>query len=358
MYVTCIMNGAPQPARPWHPVVAPGGRFHWLLGARVALAFVGPFAVAHVTGRWQHTAPVVALAGLLVALVVGSLPAGPTRRCYGPAVVAAAPAAALVYAVVAPNGVVAAAVIVLAALAAGMALLRSPAAGAVAGAFTLSLIVLGHAPAGAHTALLLLAGGAMTLGLVVATDHLRHPRLGLPELPAPVAAIVEPDERLRHALRLPVTVAVAATVALLVGQGSTFTAHSWWMLLGAWIALQPHASITQKVALQRGAGTLAGALLTAVVAAVWPSTVWIGWVFLVLAFVAFGLRTVNYAWYCVLLTPMIVIGFSQLPLDGQLLLARATWTVGGVLLAVIARHLLWNAVSDPAPSAAPVAALA
>src|SRR4051794_33896174 len=96
MYVTCIMNLALRSDRPWHPVLAPAGRFHWLLGARVALAFVGPYILAHVTGRWQHEAPIVALAGLLVALVVGGLPAGPTRRRYGTAVVAAVPAAALV----------------------------------------------------------------------------------------------------------------------------------------------------------------------------------------------------------------------------------------------------------------------
>jgi threonine/homoserine efflux transporter RhtA len=79
----------------WRSVVVPSDRFHWLLGVRVALAFVGPVAVAHLLGRWEHDAPIVAIAAMLVAIVGSGLPAGPTRRRYGPALVAALPAAAL-----------------------------------------------------------------------------------------------------------------------------------------------------------------------------------------------------------------------------------------------------------------------
>src|ERR1700752_4620359 len=81
--------------RRWRPVAAPVDRFHWLLGTRVALAFAGPVAVAHIAGRWQRDAPIVALAALVVALVGTALPAGPTRRRYAPALVAALPAAAV-----------------------------------------------------------------------------------------------------------------------------------------------------------------------------------------------------------------------------------------------------------------------
>jgi hypothetical protein len=337
--------------RPWHPVTRRTDRFHWLLGARVAVAFVGPVAVAHVLGRGERDAPLLALAGLLVALVVGGLAAGSTRRRYGPGVVAAVPAAALVWAVVAPTSVLGIGCLVAAALAAGLVPLRSPAAGAVASSFALSLIVLAHAPAGTHTALVLLAGGAGAMALVVATDALRHPGLRLPPLPAPAVAAVAPEERRRPAVRLAVTIGLAASLAAVIGEGSAFAAHSSWMLLGVWIALQPHAAVTRHVALQRATGTVAGGLLTVALAVAVPGVVWIGWPFLALAFVAFGLRTVNYAWYCVALTPLVVLGFVQSELDVQVLAARVTWTALGVGLAVVARHVLWR---DPAPVAADV----
>src|SRR6478735_6171647 len=95
-YVCYIhMPNLSSPPTAWRPILVAADRFHWLLGARVALAFVGPLVVAHLAGRWQGDAAVVALAGLLVALVGGGLPAGPTRRTFGPLLVAAVPAAAL-----------------------------------------------------------------------------------------------------------------------------------------------------------------------------------------------------------------------------------------------------------------------
>jgi hypothetical protein len=285
---------------------------------------------------------------MLVAIVGSGLPAGPTRRLYGPALVVALPAAALLASTAPIHTVGGVAVLVAATLVAGLAPLRSPAAGAVASAFALSLIVLAHVPSDAHTALLLLAGGVIAMGIVVASDALRHPRLGLPALPSTAGRIVEPDERRRHALRLAVTLALTAGIAAVAGDASTFAAHSSWMLLGVWIALQPHAAVTRHVALQRGAGTALGALLTLLLAVAFPHGVWLGWLFLALAFVAFGLRTVNYAWYCVLLTPIVVLGFADTPLDVQVLVARVAWTAAGVVLAAVARHVLWNRDAEPA----------
>src|SRR5690349_20541976 len=94
------MTSSSTTAAGWRSVVVPTDRFHWLLGARVALAFVGPVAIAHVLGRWQHDAPVISIAAMLVALVGSGLPAGPVRRRYGPALVVALPAAALLAAAV------------------------------------------------------------------------------------------------------------------------------------------------------------------------------------------------------------------------------------------------------------------
>ncbi len=80
------------------------------------------------------------------------------------------------------------------------------------------------------------------------------------------------------------------------------------MSLGLWIALQPQPDATRHAPLQRGAGTAVGAVLTLLVASALPAALWPGWLFLAPAFVAFGLRTVNYAWYCVALTPIVVLG--------------------------------------------------
>ena len=72
-------------------------RFNWLLGTRVALAFGLPVAVAHAAGRAESDAAVIAFAGLLVALIAGSLPAGRVRRVHGPAVVAAVALASVLF---------------------------------------------------------------------------------------------------------------------------------------------------------------------------------------------------------------------------------------------------------------------
>ena len=190
-----------------------------------------------------------------------------------------------------------------------------------------------------------LAGAAISMGLVVATDALRHPRL---RLPAPLRRSQQSSRT--SAAATPCAATVAAPVAALAGETSSFAAHSTWILLGMWIARQPHVSVTRHVALQRGAGTALGALLTLVLVVAVPHGLWLGWLFLALAFVAFGLRTVNYAWYCVLLTPIVVRGFGDAPLDIQVLLARVAWTAAGVALAVLARHVLWH--REPAPAAA------
>ncbi len=348
------MSGTSSIAQAWRPVVTRADRFHWLLGARVAVAFVGPVVVAHVTGRWQRDAPIVAIAALLVSLIGGALPPGRIRRTSAPLLVAALPVAALVDSAVPPHSATGIGLLVLAALLAGLAPLRSAGAGAVASAFALALIVLGHVPGTSHSVMLLLFGGAAAMALVVVTDVLRHPRLGLPALPAPAVPAIDPAERRRHAVRLAVTLGAVATLVALVGESTPFAAHSSWMLLGVWIALQPRTHLTRHMAVQRGVGTALGGLVTVLLAATMPHGLWIGWVFLALAFVAFGLRTVNYSWYCVLLTPIIVLGFADLTLDGQVLLARITWTAAGVLVAVVASHVLWSRTSRPvlAPASA------
>ncbi len=303
----------------------------------------------------QRDAPIVAIAALLVSLIGGALPSWQIRRTYAPLLVAALPVAALVDSAVPPHSVTGIGLLVLAALLAGLAPLRSTGAGAVAGkAFALALIVLGHVPGTGSARWCCCSVATAAMALVVVTDILRHPRLGLPTLPAPAVLAIDPAERLRHAVRLAVTLGAVATLVALVGESTPFAAHSSWMLLGAWIALQPHAHLTRHMAVQSRRRRRARCLVTVLLATTMPHGLWIGWVFLALAFVAFGLRTVNYSWYCVLLTPIVVLGFADLTLDGQVLLARITWTAAGVLVAVVARHVLWSRA--PRPVLAPATA--
>jgi hypothetical protein len=323
-------------------LTVPVDRFDWLLGMRVSLAFVGPIAVAHVIGRGQADAGVIAFAGLLVSLVASGLPAGPIRRRQAPMILAAAPIVSLLYVAVPTHHPLAAAVMAVGCLAATLVPLRWPATASASAAAAMSLIMLPRFAGEPSVAILLLAGGTVALSLILATDGLRHPRLPLPALPTTRRAPSERAEMRLHALRLGVGIAVAATIALLAGEASGFTSRSSWMLLGLWIALQPQHGATRLLALQRGAGTAAGGLLTIAVALVMPSMVWIGWLFLLLTFVCFGLRSVNYAWYCIVLTPIVVFGLAGGPLAIDILAARVAWTIAGVVLAAVVRTVLWN----------------
>ncbi|MFT3853370.1 MAG: FUSC family protein [Ilumatobacteraceae bacterium] len=149
-----------------------------------------------------------------------------------------------------------------------------------------------------------------------------RPRIGLPPLPASRPAAPPRQAVVRHALRLGVTLFVVAAAAHWIGHDTDFAAHSSWMLLGTWIAMQPDRQATTQAALRRGLGTAIGGLVTLVLVGITPSTLWVGWIFFVLAFVAFGLRTVNYAWYCVAMTPIVVVGFAGAELNREVLAAR------------------------------------
>lgn len=333
---------APAP-RPWHVVTRRVDRFHWLLGLRGALAFAGPMVVAHLAGAPFADAAVMSLAGLLVALVGSSLPAGRSAALTGAGLVAVLPLVVALHAVVDPHGAGQILVIGAAGVLAGIAPLVAPSAAVLFKLAGIGVIITGELPATMRTAGLLVAGGAAAILVLVATRPLAHPRLGLPALPAARSAVASREATVRHALRLGVTLLAVAIVAHEIGHGSPFAARSSWMLLGVWIAMQPDRQATAQFAVRRGLGTAAGALVTLVLVAVAPPAVWLGWIFLVLAFVGFGLRTVNYAWYCVAITPVIVVGFAGTELNREVLAARVVWTTVGVAAALAARFALWPA---------------
>jgi uncharacterized membrane protein YccC len=139
-------------------------------------------------------------------------------------------------------------------------------------------------------------------------------------------------------------------VAARAGTASTFAAQSGWLGIGAWIALDPHLDATVAKGVARLGGTLAGGALVLAIAALAPAHLWLGWLGLGLALVAFTLRPVNYAWYCVFLTPVVVLGLGPLDPDPGVLAARLVWTAAGVALALALRLGAW-----PTQAHAPVA---
>ena len=292
----------------------------------------------------------VSVASLLVTMVAGSLPAA-VRRPQTAALVVVMPLACLVARVVPADHASGVVMVALGCAAAALVPMRWPTWGGVSTVAGIGLLIAPRFPADGRSAVLLLAGGVVALALVAVTEPLGHPRLRLPALPTVRRTPATGDQVRRHAVRLGTTIGVAATISLLVGHTSTFTAHSSWMLLAAWIALQPQPLASRHMALSRGAGTAAGAVVTLLLAFALPHTIWIGWAFLLLLFLAFGLRTVNHTWYCVLLTPVVVLGFAGTPLDPEMLAARVAWTAAGVLLAAVAAGF-WAGDTDPAEASA------
>ncbi|QXC61177.1 FUSC family protein [Aquihabitans sp. G128] len=173
-------------------------------------------------------------------------------------------------------------------------------------------------------------------------DHLRTTR----RLPSPDPLVVR-----HHAVRLALALGFAGTVAEAVGSSTPIREHALWLGIGVWIVLQPYLHDTVAKAVQRGIGTVAGGLLTLALVQAVPAGLWVGWMFLVLAFVCFGIRPVNYGWYCVFLTPIIVIGFGPVVHDYAVLEARLGWTIAGSLLALLVRFALWPAAGHPRPDA-------
>src|SRR5262249_5780342 len=115
--------------------------------------------------------------------------------------------------------------------------------------------------------------------------------------PAPVRPRPSAAAARHHAVRLAVALGIARLVAAPAGTASSLAAHSGWLGVGAWIALDPRLDVTVTKGVQRLVGTLAGGALVVAIAAVAPAHLWLGWLALAMALVAFTLRPVNYAWY-------------------------------------------------------------
>ena len=147
------------------------------------------------------------------------------------------------------------------------------------------------------------------------------------------------SEVLRHALRAAVAAAPALAVTL-----RWPTSYGHWLTIMLVMTMQPYVAITFVRALERVAGTLAGGLVAAGLAALCTTPLSIAVALFPLAVLAFALRPTSFALFIACLTPLVVL-LSELgrPGESELVIAamRGLYVAIGSGLAVLAVLLLW-----------------
>jgi hypothetical protein len=168
----------PDPAGWWRTLTRRNGDFEWVYGLRVALAFGGPYVVAHLIGRLGTQSEVVAYAGLLVALSTHGLPR-PRQLRYSLALATVLPAVGLLDLVIAPPSLPHIAVLAGAAVVGGLSLGASSPLPAFGLLFGLGVIMVPATAANLTTVWLLLVGGLVAGLVLIVTEPLLHtPRRG------------------------------------------------------------------------------------------------------------------------------------------------------------------------------------
>jgi uncharacterized membrane protein YccC len=158
----------------------------------------------------------------------------------------------------------------------------------------------------------------------------------------------------RHALRL----GAAVGGAQLLG-GLLHVTRGPWLTITTLIVLQPSAGLTLQRSAARVAGTVAGGVLAALLAAGLRDVRLIAAAAFVLAGAAVALRAVHYGVFTFFLTPVFVLIAQPAPGNWALAGVRVVDTMLGGAVAVLAGTLLWpawEAASLPATAAAAVEA--
>ena len=140
----------------------------------------------------------------------------------------------------------------------------------------------------------------------------------------------------RHALRL----ALVVSIDVLLIHYIRIT-HGYWLAMTSIIVLQPYTGETVRRSGERVLGTVAGAILAALLAASIQSQEGILVVVTIGAMFAVALYTVDYAWYCFFLTPTIVLMTLPHLRDWHFAAVRMGMTSLGAVVAVLAMLLLW-----------------
>ena len=181
------------------------------------------------------------------------------------------------------------------------------------------------------------AGGVVGLVLfLLATDDEDEPLDRAPLQQSVRAALSTPRHPVRvHALRTGVTTAVATAVYRALGL--TF---GYWLPLTSLAVLQPDLHSSRVRALQRGAGTLVGAAIVAVVASLTSNDALLIAFTACSAFALFGIGERSYHWLVLLLTPTALLMISTLEFSGwDIAGTRVVNTAIGIALALLAIEL-------------------
>lgn len=141
---------------------------------------------------------------------------------------------------------------------------------------------------------------------------------------------------LRHAIRVGATAAAAALLGLLLHR-----TRRYWIIVTTVIVIQPHSGATLRRGLQRVAGTVAGAMLAALLAPLTHGQLQAGLVLFALALAAAALRRHNYALYATLMTPLFLLMAESASGDWHLAGTRITSTLLGGLVALVGSFALW-----------------
>jgi fusaric acid resistance family protein len=147
------------------------------------------------------------------------------------------------------------------------------------------------------------------------------------------------DRLLRaHALRLASIVAGTLLLARLLD-----LEHGYWVPLTVLAVLQPEEHASSVRALQRGAGTLVGTALIALLAVATGEE----WVMVacqgIAAFGLFALFARNYFWLVVLLTPTALLTLSAVDYQGvAVAIERAGWSALGIAVGLSIGELFWR----------------
>jgi uncharacterized membrane protein YccC len=152
------------------------------------------------------------------------------------------------------------------------------------------------------------------------------------------AALTWTSAVFRHALRVAVAggLAVTMTRALHIDRG-------YWLTLTVVVVLQPYTSATLQRGLQRVAGTVAGAIVAALLLSVVRTPQELMLIVFVGAALTVAVLPVNYGLFSFALTPTFVLLAEVHAIDRHLVWLRVNNTLLGALLALLAAWLLWPA---------------
>lgn len=143
---------------------------------------------------------------------------------------------------------------------------------------------------------------------------------------------------LRHAMRVAICVLGASTIA------STYALdHGYWITLTTYLLLQPNRSATTTRAVQRGIGTIVGAMFAAAVAWTITSPLVLAIIIVVLAGLSASVLALNYALFSLFVTPTFVLLAEMHTRDFLLIEIRIVYTLLAGALAFVASILLWPA---------------